>query len=243
MLPRKMAVFVEGYTELLFVDRLIQAIAEQNSVYIEKRKIRGGSTCRRTSQLIEATSPLTTESHFVLIYDCGNDELAKDRIVEEYANLARNGYTKVICIRDVYPILQSDIVKLEMRLPKFVPTKPIVVDFILSIMEIEAWFMAEHTHFGRVDAELTAAAIHAALGFNPQHDDMSLRSHPAADLHQCYSIVGKSYTKGDVACICHLDYGQIYLDVVAKFAYLRKLCEIIDEFLSPPLPQSSALPA
>ena len=47
-------------------------------------------------------------------------------------------------------------------------TKPIVVDFILSIMEIEAWFLAEHSHFAKIDPKITLEAIADKLKFNPE---------------------------------------------------------------------------
>jgi hypothetical protein len=43
----KMAVFVEGYTEVVFVDKLIREIANENSVRIQWRRIDGGTTCPR----------------------------------------------------------------------------------------------------------------------------------------------------------------------------------------------------
>jgi hypothetical protein len=49
----KLAVFVEGYTEVLFVEKLIDEIAGQNRVLIEHREIRGGSTTRRKMKLIK----------------------------------------------------------------------------------------------------------------------------------------------------------------------------------------------
>ena len=39
----KMAIFVEGYSEVVFVDRLIEEIAGRNMVLIEWRKISGGT--------------------------------------------------------------------------------------------------------------------------------------------------------------------------------------------------------
>lgn len=237
MTLRKMAVFVEGYTELLFVEKLIREIAQANSVYIEKRKIRGGGKDGKTprkSLLLEARRPLTSETHFVLIYNCGNDELVKQRVLEEHENLVRGGFSRIVCIRDVYPLPASSIPLLERNLPKYIPTKHVVVDFILSVMEIEAWFLAEYTHFEKVDPTLTVASIHTLLGFHPEHEDMSLRPHPAADLHDCYSIVAKSYKKGDDMTLSLLDYSHFYITLTKRIDYLNRLCKIIDDFLSPP---------
>ena len=45
----RLAVFVEGYTEVVFVQKLIEEIAGKNNVLIEHRAIRGGSAARRTA--------------------------------------------------------------------------------------------------------------------------------------------------------------------------------------------------
>ena len=229
----KMAVFVEGFTELLFVDKLIQEIANKNSVLIEKRSLRGGTSVPRTSSLIEAVDTRTSQRHYVLIYDCGADNAVKTRMLEEYEGLStRAGYSSIVCIRDVFPLAHADIKKLEMGLPKFVPTKPVVVEFILSIMEIEAWFLAEHTHFARVDPTITCDAIAVSLGFDPRTDDLMLRPNPAADLHACHQLGGKSYKKAHSRQIDSLDFAEIYMSVSDRFPYLDQLCATITKFLS-----------
>ena len=229
----KMAIFVEGHTEVVFVDRLIQEIANENAVRIEWRLISGGATCPRTSRQLKAAQPHTGQEHFVIIYDCGGDDAVKTRMLMEYPNLVTAGYSKIVCIRDVYPKYTYDeVAALKTFLPKHVKTKPIVVDFILSIMEIESWFLAETSHFGKVDPALTVAAIRTSLGFDPEKDDMQLRPKPAEDLNNCYSLAGKTYTKGNAKItVDALDYIHIYAGLVEKFPYLKDFCAIIEEFL------------
>ena len=53
----RLAVFVEGFTELSFVTKLIEEIAGKKNVQIEWRRIRGGSSTRRTSALMRASRP------------------------------------------------------------------------------------------------------------------------------------------------------------------------------------------
>jgi hypothetical protein len=228
----KMAIFVEGYTEVVFLDQLIAEIANENAVRIEWRLISGGVTCPRTSRQLKAAQPDTGQEHFVIIFDCGGDDAVKTRMVKEYPHLAAAGYSKIICIRDVYPkFTYAEIATLKALLPKHVKTKPIIVDFILSIMEIEAWFLAEHSHFKKIDPAITLAAI-ARLGFDPAADDMQRRPTPAADLQSCYALGGKSYEKKNAkATIEALDYVHIYAGLAEKFPDLKKLCDIIETFL------------
>lgn len=67
--------------------------------------------------------------------------------------MAAKGYGGIIGIRDVYPaVLRADIQKLREGLKYRVKTNPIEVLFVLAVMEVEAWFLSEHSHFGRLDA-------------------------------------------------------------------------------------------
>jgi len=229
----KMAIFVEGYTEVVFVDQLIEEIANENAVRIEWRLISGGATCPRTSRQIKAAQPLSGQEHFVVVFDCGGDDAVKTRMIMEYPHLVEAGYSKIICIRDVYPkFTAAEIPTLNANLPKHVKTKPIVVDFILSIMEIEAWFLAEHTHFAKIDPAITLPAIVSKLGFDPEKEDMQTRPTPANDLNDCYLLSGKSYEKRYAKdTIEALDFAHIYAGLVDKIPYLKKLCAIIEEFL------------
>ena len=231
----KMAMFVEGSTEMTFVDMLIQEVACKNAITISKRRIRGGSTVPCRIELINAVTPATNSEHFVLIYDCGGDASVKPRMLDQYKSLTTfGGYSSIVCLRDVYPGTASDVRTIEMNLPLCVPTKPVKVDFILAIMEIEAWFLAEHTHFERIDSKLSCDVIRSAYGFDPRVDDMMLRPHPAKDLSSCYGLVGKAYRKGDVSQLSALDFSTLYLSVVDRFPYLKRLCDVIDHFLTSP---------
>src|SRR5258708_2274501 len=154
----KLAVFVEGYTEVVFVEKLIEEIAGEANVLIEHREIRGGSSARRTFARVRAAKPDTGQKYFVMIVDCGGDRLVKERIMEEHENLTRAGYEKSIGLRDVRPdFTHADIPRLEAGLRMYIKTSLIPVEFILAILEIEAWLLAEVTHFTKIDPAITVA--------------------------------------------------------------------------------------
>lgn len=230
----RLAIFVEGYTEIEFVEKLIDEIAGKNVVQIERRIIRGGSTTSRTMKVIKAKKQDSDQKYYVLLFDCGGDAQVKTRIQEEHINLTKMGYTKLIGIRDVRPsFTYSDIPKLETDLPKYIKTSLAPVIFILSIMEIEAWFLAEASHFTRIDPSITLANIIATLGFDPENDNMELRLNPSEDLNACYAIGSKVYAKHKAKItVDALDYTEIYTDLRNKIRYLGKLISEIDAFLS-----------
>jgi hypothetical protein len=230
----RLAVFVEGYTEVVFVEKLIEEVAGMKNVLIERRLIRGGSTTRRTMRLITAARQRTGEQYYVLIYDCGGDDPVKTRILEEHSNLTKKGYSAILGLRDVRPkFSHADIPKLEADLPKYVKTSLIPVTFIPAIMEIEAWFLAETTHYQRIDPAITLAAIKTTLGFDPENDDMEHRLEPADDLNNCYQIGGKQYVKHKAQdTINALDYALIYLQFPRKCKYVARLMGCIEKFLA-----------
>jgi hypothetical protein len=229
----KLAIFVEGYTELCFVDRLIAEIANANHLAVEHMKISGGSTVPRRMKRIKAANLTTQTKFFVLIYNCEGDKQVKTRIQEEHASLSKSDYQKIIGIRDVKPIARADIPKLEWGLRGGIKTSLIPVEFILSIMEIEAWFLSEFTHFPRIDPLIDVASISANLGFNPQTDDMSQRIDPLADMTNCYLIAGKKYSKGNaLTTVNALDMDKVYFNLRTTIPYLNTFLNSIDGFLS-----------
>lgn len=230
----KLAIFVEGYTEVLFVNKLIEEIANKNEIIIEQISIRGGATVPRKSSIIQAAKPATTEQFYFLIIDCGGDNLVKQRISEEHAGLSSNGYQSIIGLRDVRPnFTRAEIGKLELGLRYGIKTSLIPVDFILAIMEIEAWFLAEQTHFGRINPLLNSSSIITTHGFDIENDDLSLRDFPTQDLSACYSIVGLKYIKNSNLTINSLDFESIYFDLSTKIPYLKKLINLIEDFITP----------
>ncbi len=230
----KLAVFVEGYTEVAFVEKLLCEVAGENNILIETRRMTGGKNARRRSALIRAAKPSTGQKYFVLIVDCGGDRQVKARIREEHENLTRGDYTKVIGLRDVRPeFAYADIPRLEASLPRYIKTSLIPVEFVLAVMEIEAWFLAETTHFLKIDPAITVPRIIATLGFDPDNDDMGLRHAPADDLNSCYGIAGKTYQKRHAnATVDVLDYALIYCQTAKKFPHLDRLIGSIGLFLS-----------
>ncbi len=230
---KKMAIFVEGYTEVVFVMKLIIEIAG-NRVMIEHKELRGGGRNQRTMKILSLTKPKSDQVYYVLIVDCGSDGQVKTRIYEEYPALVKAGYSRILGIRDIRgKLTHEDIPKLESHLPKYLKTVPIQVQFVLAIMETEAWFLAETDHYSKIDPSITLSEIRTKLGFDPENDDMQQRLTPSDDLNDCYAIGGKTYLKGKKQITLEaLDFARIYLELHAKFPYLSQLVKSIDEFLT-----------
>jgi hypothetical protein len=232
----RLAIFVEGKTEVLFTEKLLLEIAGEHKIRIETRRITGGTSARRRSMLIQAAKPDTGQKYFVLIVDCSGDRMVKGRIMEEHENLTRAGYQNIIGIRDVRPEFTfADLPRLEASLPRYIRTSLIPVEFVLAVMEVEAWFLGETTHFSRIDPTITLPAITTALGFDLASGDIQSRAAPADDLNTCYAIGGKTYQKRHTqlqATVDAIDYAIVYCDLGKRFPHLGRFIACIDAFLT-----------
>lgn len=233
---RRLAFFVEGYSEVLFIEKLIEEIAGNNSVTIERGYVKGGRSCPKQLTVINAKDANSGCAYYVLILNCQGDHQVKTRIMEEHCSFSSLGYERIVGVRDVRPTFQyADVPRLEASLKGGFDLSLIPVEIILSVMEIESLFLGETTHFEKVDPALTVDRIKSSLGFDPTTEDMQLRPTPADDLANCYAIVGKVYDKMHVQeTIDALDFDRIYVEQPKRFGSLSRLVSNIDAFLSPP---------
>lgn len=227
---KKLAIFVEGQTEQIFVRKLLEEIAGEKNIKInimakDPRQIERISMTNLANNSIQ---------YYVLIYNCCNDEALVGYISDEYTKLINDGYSKIIGLRDVYPNFTfSQIDELERRLNFSLRGKNFA-KVILAVMEIEAWFLSEWKHFAKISPSLTPTTIYEKLGFNPQTDDMEERPHPAEDLNQVYQLVGRSYQKRrkqTETIALNLDYEFLYLELVEKVHRLREFVDHINTFM------------
>jgi hypothetical protein len=232
---KKMAIFVEGQTEGIFVSRLVKELAGRKNFLIKEVKAEGTGV-RRSNHIISMLNKKTNVlDYYFLIFDCGQDERVQSDIREVYPRLISHEFTSIVGIRDVYPTKRADLPRLSLLKKYGLKTNPVDPSIILAIMEVEAWFIAEHTHFIRIDSTLTAESIFAALGFNPATEDAQLRDHPAADLNAIYRLAGHTYGKKrweverTVNC---LDYDLLYMHLAATQPSLGELVTEIDQFLT-----------
>ena len=235
----KLAVFVEGLTEQEFVASLVEKVGGRNRVCIEKHKASGGRRGTGRAYELVDKSPDSDQHYFILIVDCGADNRVVSDVRDQYHGLVASGYRSIIAVRDVYPVARDDITNLQRGLSRRLPTEPIQVVLTLAVMEVEAWFLAEHTHFQKIDPQLTLPRIVAELGLDPSApapavEDLPL---PSNDLRRIYQIVGLDYhkTKTEIQrTVQSLDYGLVCLELSGRVPSIAPLIMELDSFFSPP---------
>ena len=183
---RKVAVFVEGLTEQEFVVKLVSAVVGARGINVVLGRQWKGKVA------IEPTTIDAVLDFLVLVVDCANDEQVKTQIREQYPSLVATGYTAIIGLRDVYPLARADIPAIQAGLSLSLPTGAVTPEMHLAVMEVEAWFLAESTHFSRLHPSLSVPFI-VAGGFDVASTNGDAWGHPAGVLHAIYNLVGMSY--------------------------------------------------
>jgi hypothetical protein len=231
----KAAIFVEGQTERIFAEHYVKEILGRSLAAVETRRAVGGANHKRRLTLLKGQSARAHHECFIMIVDCGCDNRVVSDIRDNYHSLCAAGFHMILGIRDVYPNFSyGEIPRLRSTLSSFLPSKPIAVEIILAVMELEAWFMGEHTHFARLNPALTLERIREKLGFDPSADDLERRAHPAADLNAIYKLAGVSYDKSR-ACVQrtvgNLDLKRMRAETAARFGDLRRFTTVLEECL------------
>jgi hypothetical protein len=228
MTQRRLAIFVEGQTETIFIKKLLLEVAGSKNIEFQE-------VSRSGIVKLASANPVDTKKYFVLIVDCQSDHAVKSAICERGDTLKRAKYDLVLGLRDIYPIPKSDIPKLEHGLRTGLPANGLNVKICLAKMEVEAWFIQEWKHYQQIDGDLSIDLIVRETGFDPLSDNAEELDHPAELLKQIYKLAGKSYTKTKKQVertVNALDYAEIYTLHSERLSYLKVFLVHIDNFLS-----------
>lgn len=185
---KKVAIFVEGMTEQKFVVMFLSEWFHSFGIQVQLAKQLRGKVVLRTLPL----SSKTVEA-YVVVVDCANDEQVMTQIRDQYQTLLNSGYTAIIGLRDVYPKTHAEIGLLRSGLESSLPKGPLMAQIHLAEMEVEAWFLAETTHFPRISPKLTVKRI--AQGGIDLSVPCESWPQPANTLHQIYKLEGFAYKK------------------------------------------------
>lgn len=193
---KRIAIFVEGLTEQILVRHMLEKVMHDKHIAIQAVKITGGHNTRLSFTVMHAAKVARDTGYYVLIYDCGGETNVKGYLMTQRDSLVGKGYSCIIGLRDVYPnFSHSEIPRLRKGLNFRIPQKGAVTRIFLAIMETEAWFLGEYTHFRKVSQKLTPEYIEKRLHFNPKTGNMERRGQPAHDLKRIYRLVNHDYTK------------------------------------------------
>jgi hypothetical protein len=229
---KKIAVFVEGQTESIFLSEMIKQIFGEKNVVIKTHRMRQTYGKVRT----ETITTDTQEEYFFLIFDCGTDGKVKSNIIDNYDKLQQKDYQQIIGLQDLFnpQRMKKDFDNEKFKknsnngLPTEIPTK-----IYFAIQEIEAWFMAEEKHYSAISPDLSMEVINSIAGINIQVETTEKIRHPSVVLDVIYKRGGRKhgYSKNEYAVkdiVSKLDYENLYLNVRNRNNSLNELLTCLD---------------
>lgn len=229
-MTKKLTVFVEGNTKLVFIERLILEIAGYQNISIDRQEFYGGQYL----ELYGTGSRSGNEKFHALVINCACDGKVKPAILERKDALIAQGYKTILGVRDLHPEFnKNEITKLDKAL-KVEANDGITIEIILAVLEIEAWFLKEWMHLEKLDASMTLSSILEVTGYDLATCPAEDLPHPAYLLDQIYRIAGMRYRKNDSDA--HrtaeaIDYVRLYEVTRNEVPALNKLMTRFDEFL------------
>lgn len=233
---KRIAFFVEGQTEQIFITRLLTEVLGASGLNIVSKHVVGGTNVPRR-EIIKKASISKQPRYMALIYDCGSDNRVKSVILENLQTLKDRGYEAVVGLRDLYPLPIEELPQLQKGLnylPKrFKNHSTIPYKIVIAVREVEAWFLAETKHYSKLSPKLTSSFIKKNLNFSPFEVDITTRRHPAQDLNNIYRLAGKSYTKKRwqvEKLMKQLDFRNLQHNVRYDVKALDELFDIIERF-------------
>ena len=223
---RKLAVFVEGQTELVFVREFLKQWYgyDVNVVGFDCYNLLAKEFCDAEYKYGSEDS----ENYFMIV-NVGNDKSVLSSIIGRLKFLRNKGFQLVVGLRDMYSSQyikdahKHEIVD-EVSRQHVESVKKILsdledggfVDFHFAMMEVEAWFMGMDGFVERLDERLTRDFVCQNLNISLDDDPEKTLFHPAAELGKIYALVGKQYDKhkSDISSIMSLLTNDDFLSLI-----------------------------
>lgn len=204
----KIAIFVEGQTERIFVEKLLNCYLTHPYFTIKSVKLLGDKV-----SIITRESNHPEIKYYFYIVDVTGDGNVMSALLERHEDMFVNQkYKKIIALRDLFPFKRKDKCKVVNSIKKLFNEKTSFSDrlkLIFSIMEIESWFLGEYNVFSRIDPVLRPEFINRKLKINLFEDNPELYKKPSTIIKRIYRLIKKDYTKSEKQAhnICHnIDY-------------------------------------
>jgi hypothetical protein len=221
------AIFVEGQTELIFVERLLLEMFGYQGLRIELEKQHGGFY----HQIGVRGAPPENACHNVLLVNCACDGKVLSAI-EERANKLRNaGYDRILGLRDIYPAPSDELEEIYELTANRLMSMPLPCKLVIAVREIEAWFIADTEHFGHYNSLLTSEFIQQKIGIDVAQQDVEQIPHPSELLRKIYNLVGGAYgkkLKEAHRVVDILNYEYLYLEAPDSVPALKKFVDELD---------------
>ena len=235
---KQLAIFVEGKTELLFIERLLIEIAGRKNIEIQCKILQGQGRCPEIERFTDNES-----KYKILLYNSCTDNRVLSDMKDNYTKLINDkGYSKILGVRDLYPTPFERKNRVIQSIQRILDNENLdKIKMIIAVMEAETWFIGELSHYPNIDSELTLKHIKENLidleNINDIEEDIS---HPADTLDKIYRLKGKAWMDNKKKktesrmqrTINSLDYENLYIETRNNIPSLNQLITELDDFFS-----------
>lgn len=209
---KRIAIFVEGHGELIFVREFLLKWFEWN-VEVQCLEVRSSNYFPTEYDNLNPTASF----HFQ-IWNVGSDLNVLPEMKRRANKLFNNGYTKIVGLRDMFGDQYKKLLEKrnrrqeidnelnnkiqfsnENQIKDFLTEMQLTencIQMCFSIMELEAWILSFSDLQARIDTQLTNDFIYKNLNINLlEIDTETTFFHPKEKLKAIWELVGKNYGK------------------------------------------------
>lgn len=239
---KKIAVFVEGQGEQIFVRNLLFHLVDPSVLSFNCFRLHAN---REHSAPYQFPNP-NAEVYYQIV-NVSNDEKVLSAIKEREKRLFNKGFVKIIGLRDMYSrayrerskgVINDQISKKFIESTAAVIAKmnnPEQISLHFSIMELEAWWLSMYNLFSKIDPVLTVDFIEKKLGYDLSTiDPEKYFFHPALEIGKILQLVGTPYKKrfGDFEKITsHIDFSDVIEAIDHnRCESFRKFCDDLTSY-------------
>lgn len=189
---RKVAVFVEGQTELVFVREFLVKWFNYETAEV-------GFSCYNllNNDFCDTSYQFGGEDceNYYLIVNVGNDQSVLGKIRARMSFLVNGGYDVIIGLRDMYSDqyikdakrreINDDVTQMHINAVKELINEMAnneKIHFHFAIMEVEAWLLGMHHYLEAIDSKLTTDYVKKETGLDLDMDPETTIFHPAVEL-------------------------------------------------------------
>jgi hypothetical protein len=232
---KKIAIFVEGQTEKIFVEQFLQEYFGVHTIELEFQKRLGKTLTKVTGSRQNPFAEYT-----ISIIDMAGDSNVFSALYERAEKMIQEGYLSLLAIRDVYPQYSRD--QIDPVLQNF---SNLFIQFsfrdrlypIFAIMEIEAWFLADYNVFSRINPLLTPELVKERLNIDLIETNPQSYEHPAGVIDKIYRLFGETYQKHEKQAyqlVYKLDYDYLVCaeEVLNKVSSWKYCLDCVDKSVS-----------
>lgn len=228
MNKRKIAIFVEGETELVFVRNFLNVWYHYDTCLL-------GLECYKLQSNQPHPVPYAIgnrdSENFYQIIIVGNDNIA-GKMLSRAEALGRAGFSSIVGLRDMFCDAyhkhspKGRVISQELN-ERFKRTVQSTIDdsglynrsdihIHFAIMEIEAWLLGMDNILAFIDSHLDITDVYERTGIDLSQDPEMNIYHPAVALKKLFELANKSYDKhtGDsesiISQLMRADFEQLY---------------------------------